>query len=241
MDFSYNYCTTMSRFSSPDSNIYNFSGEDSQNVTDSPVEMKFRVTREGGDIPIMAYNETIRVMREPRMNMEENQFITIVVPLILGDRSKTCSGADTIMKTFTQRLGRLTKVVTPKGEIYYGGNGVVLDKDFNPLIYVTRTRNFSNNTTPKTTVHVSPAVFTDDVSSLNKSLLKKGIAYYLTHDVGSCGQSSRAEIVIDNGADLFIKPVKPIPGTDVNKDINSVLKARIGEVLEQIKYDSRSF
>ena len=243
MDFSYNYCTTMSRFSSPDSNIYNFSGADSQSVTDSPVEMKFMVTKEGGDIPIMAYNETIRIMREPRMNMEENQFITIVVPLILGDRGKTCSGADTIMKTFTQRYGRLNKVITPKGEIYYGGNGVVLDKDFNPLIYVTQTLNFSNNITPKTTVHVSPAVFTDDVSSLNKSLLKKGIAYYLTHDVGGWGQHSRdrAEIVIDNGADLFIKPVKPTPGIDINKDINSILKARIGEVLEQIKYDGRSF
>lgn len=241
MDFSYNYCTTMSRFSSPDSNIYNFSGANSQSATDSPIEMKFRVTREGGDIPIMAYNETIRIMREPRMNMEENQFITIVVPLILGDVTKRCSGADTIMKTFTQRFGRLTKVVTPKGEVYYGGNGVVLDKDFNPLIYVTKTLNFSNNTTPKTTVHVSPTVFTDDVSSLNKSLLKKGIAYYLTHEVGGWGQSSRAEIVIDNGADLFMKPAKPTPGTDVNKDINSVLKARIGEVLEQVKYDSRSF
>lgn len=240
MDFSYNYCTTMSRFSSPENSIYNFSGVNSQNVTDSPVEMKFKITREGGDIPIMAYNDTIYIMREPHMNMEEGQFMTIVVPLILGDRIKLCSGADTIMKTFTQRLGRLTKVATPKGEVYYGGNGVVLDKDFNPLIYVTKTLNFSDNTTPKTTVHVSPAVFTDDISSLNKALLKKGIAYYLTHDVGGWRQTSRAEIVIDNGADLFIKPVKPTPGIDINKDINSVLKDRIGEVLEQLKYDNRN-
>ena len=241
MDFSYNYCTTMNRFSAPENSIYSFSGQRIQNIVDSPVEMRFKVTKEGGEVPIMAYFDTIRIMRDHNRDMEENQFFTIVVPLILGVRDRVCSGADTIMKAFTQRSGRLIKVSTPKGEVYYGGNGVVLDKNFNPLIYITKTLTSAENTNSLITVHISPTVFTDDTSSLNKAILKKGIAYYLTHRIGYWRETSEAKVVIDNGADLFMKPVKPTPGVDMNKEIGSVLKSRIGEVLGQVKYDGRSF
>lgn len=242
MEFSYNYCNTMGRFSCPDNIIYNLAGANIQKVTECPVEMRFKIDKDGGDIPIMAYNNALRIMSTDRETpLEENQFVTMVVPLILGMQNRVCSGADTIMKAFTQKLGRLTKVTTPKGECYYGGNGIVFDKDFHPLIYITRTLNLRDNRHPETTVHLSPKVFTDDTGSLNKALLKKGIAYFLTHEVGAWGNTSIPKIEIDDGAALFFKPNKPIPGVDINKDINNFLKREIGDVLGQLKYDGKMF
>lgn len=239
MEFSYNYSNTMNRFACADPDIYRPSGEDIQKIVECPVKMVFKVNRNGGEIPVMSYNNVIQTIR--RMNLEgadENQFVTVVVPLILSSRQRTVSGADTIMKTFTQRLGRLLQVNTPKGERYYGGNGVVLDKNFKPLIYVTREFDGINNSLIKTIVHISPLVFTDNESSLNKALLKKGIAYYLTHRIEYWGSPlDLPKIAIDDGSDLFVEANKPTPGEDINKEANSVLKEHIEEVLGQLKYD----
>lgn len=239
MEFSHNYRNIMNRFACTDAGIYQPTGEDMQKTVECPVKMVFKVNRDGGEIPIMGYSNVVQAVRGMNLDhAEENQFITVVVPLILSSRQRIISGADTIMKVFTQGLGRLLQVNTPKGERYYGGNGVVLDKNFKPLIYVTREFNRISNSPTKTTVHISPLVFTDTEPSLNKALLKKAIAYYLTNRIDYWGSPlDLPKIAIDDGSELFVESNKPTPGEDINKEASSVLKEHIEEVLGQLKYD----
>lgn len=243
MEFSYNYTGTMQRFSLPDHQIANFSNISMANSAKCPIEMHFKLTNKGGEVPVMAFNESLAIC-ERNHHMLDSSYITVVVPLIESDFGpKTCSGADTILKSFTNRYGRLDKTVTPKGETYYGSRGIVLDKEYRPLLYVTRVIELQE-TPPgfqyfghKTRVHVSPLVFTDDVGIVNKSILKKGIAYYLTHKVGDWGVEDYAEVVIDDGSWLFKKPNKPSPSDNIKETTDLVLKESISDILEQIRDD----
>lgn len=239
MEFSYNYTDTMSRFARSSSHIPGASTANTQDLTGCPVEMHFKVSVSGGEIPIMAFHDAADVMQLLiRNNTPDTEFVEVIVPLTLDGGNKQCSGADTILKYFTRRFGRLTKVTTPKGEIYYGGNGLVLDRNFNPIIYVTK--NLKPELTNQiTTIHLAPSVFIDDVSVLNKSLLRRGIAYYLTHEVGDWDDQHQANIVIDDGKLIFKKPNRPVPTVDINQEVKKLLRENIAEVLEQIKYDSR--
>lgn len=240
MEFSYNYATTMQRLVRP-SHLQDMPAANSQNFNGSPLEMHFKVTKTKAEVPIMAFQDACQLIENLRHYPEEDAFVEVVIPLVVDDGVKTCSGADTILKYFSQRYGRVTKVVTPKGEVYYGGVGLVLDRNYEPLFYVTKTAVWPrNNEQEEVTVHVSPRIFTDDVSTVNKSILKKGIAFYLTHAVGEWRDTQMAKIVIDNGGSMFRKPVAPTPNTDINKEIKALLRDNISEVLQQITYDSRS-
>lgn len=247
MDFSYSYNNTMQRFSRTGGSLPNYSEVPMSSVSSCPMEMCFKLSKSGGEIPICAYDNCLNILRRDR-HMLDSSYITIVVPLIENSYSvRTCTGADTILKSFTNRYGRLDKTVTPKGEVYYGALGVVLDKEYRPLIYLTKTavydasQDFYPDCLSKTKVHISPLVFTDDVSVVNKSILKKGIAYYLTHKIGGWGTEEYAEVVIDDGSWLFRKPTKPSPSDDIKENTNLILKDDIAEILEQIKDDIRGF
>lgn len=230
----------MRRFATPCNHLPSMNSANTQDLGGCPVEMCFKVTKEGGDVPVMAYNDAKALMLSLRSSCrEEDAVIDVVIPLTLDGGYKQCTGADTIMKYFTSRYGRLSKVVTPKNETYYGGNGLVLDKNFSPLFYVTKTFHPVNSLEEVVTIHVAPTVFTDDVSVLNKALLKKGVAYYLSNSISYWGEQLSNKIVIDNGAAIFKKPNRPLPNVDINREVRSLLRHNIDEVLGQIKYDSR--
>lgn len=242
MEFSYNYRTVMQRLARP-SCLQSMPFVNSQNLNGSPLEMHFKVFKNKAEVPVMAFQDTCNLMSSLQTNSEfdQNAFIEVVVPLVVDSRVKMCSGADTILKYFSQRYGRLSKVTTPKGEIYYGGCGLVLNRNYEPLLYVTKTVLWPrSHEQEEVTIHVSPRVFTDDVSVVNKSILKKGIAFYLTNTVGDWNDTHMAKIVIDNGGSIFRKPVSPTPNTDLNKDIKELLRDNISEVLHQITHDSRN-
>lgn len=241
MEFSYNYVTTMSRFARVHP-LGDMPNSDSQCLEGCPVELHFKVEKAFSEVPLMGYAESRNLLLQNLAPIaDDNASLEIIIPLVASEATKMCSGADTIMKYFVNNgFGRLVKVETPKGERYYGGMGLVLDKDFKPLIYITRTLGVNIEASDEQVIiHVSPSIFTDDVSILNKAILRKGIAYYLTHTVGDWGEDHTPLIVIDDGKKFFRSPSKPSPDSDINTNVNTLLRDHISEVLGQIKYNGR--
>lgn len=241
MEFSYNYNNTMSRFAGPHP-LGDMPNSNSQYLEGCPVELHFKVEKAFSEVPLMGYNEARNLLTQQLASIADDDApLEIIIPLVAAETPKLCSGADAIMKYFVNNsFGRLVKVDTPKGEHYYGGMGLVLDKDFNPLIYITRTLGLNMTISDEQViVHVSPSVFTDDVSVLNKAILRKGIAYYLTHTVGDWADQHTPLIVIDDGKKFFRRPAKPSPDSDINTNVNTLLRDHISEVLGQIKYNGR--
>lgn len=249
MEFSSSYNNTMQQLSQPNPYLNETQRSNTQSISNSPLEMVFKVTMGGGEIPLMAYYPTLHLLLEHRERISLDSPTNIVIPLVLEDNFQIRTGADAILRSFTSRYSRLNMTETPKGEIYYGGNGLILDKNFSPLLYITKQLVIVNGREqPGTTatVHVSPSIFTDDVSVLNKSLLRKGVAYFLTHDIGRVNRwdtrtSVHPNIVIDDGKDIFRKPNKPEFGSSINSKVNALLRDNIKDILGQIAYDSSNF
>lgn len=160
------------------------------------------------------------------------------------------SGTDAILKYFANTgpyTGyRLCKINTPKGEVYYGSRGIILDKDFNVLCLVTYPINSSNVHSIRAishmapTVHLHPLVFIDD-KSLNKALVKKALPFLLTES-SVANVPIKANIVIDDSSKFIYRIVKPTQGQGgglpSSKDYNEVLKRNIDEVMRQFVYDN---
>ena len=126
----------------------------------------------------------------------------------------------------------MNKVITNKGEIYYGTTGMILDSNLNPLILSTQVydREFHYK---KSIIHLHPSVFLDDTKSINRLLSKKALCYYLTANVPDHNVVQNYEVVIDKSENLFV-PVPPKHPINT-KNIPNFLKKNIGELIEQFK------
>ena len=121
-------------------------------------------------------------------------------------------------------LGELNKIKDKDGNIYYGCKGLILDRDFNPLVLTTITYKGEGEELIKTfTVRISPKVF------LRDSVMEKGIQKYLleycssNQFIGYLREYVQPNIIINNDIDKFIQS-PPIPNSiNTNIDIQEFL------------------
>ena len=240
MEFSWNYDSTMRALATSSGCVTLQTPVDARNAYGYSLMLKFDFNG-NGEVPIFAFDELSRYFLQP----QEEEIDTFVLPLYAIDYHKEAAGAETILKYFIRASdGRLNKAVTPKGEIYYGNNGLVLDEDLNPLLLSTVDVSFNSETRRlekhEYIIHLTPRVFTDDNKMLNKSLAKKGIAYYLSHNSSGTtwvNAGSPYKVVIDDCSDYFMKAHKPNVNSSTNRELNKVLKDNIDEVLRQVTDD----
>ena len=121
-------------------------------------------------------------------------------------------------------LGELNKIKDKDGNIYYGCRGLILDRDFNPLVLTTINYKGEGKELVKTfTVRISPKVF------LRDSIMEKGIQKYLlefcssNQFIGYLREYVQPNIIINNDIDKFIQR-PPIPNSiNTNTDIQEFL------------------
>ena len=246
MEFSWQYSEAMRRLVNNDG-YRALVGPPSDGMVLCPVMLTFDVAYESSEVPTMCtriYENLLPKITEPG---------TVVIPMAVDPFTFNAAGAETILKRFARQstnYGRLLKATTPKGEVYYGNNGIILDKNFDPLFLSTRVISCVNAngitssrrriTKSDATIYLSPKVFTNDQGMLNKALAKKGIAFYLSQSISMSywnNEDERAKVVIDDMSRFFKKVEKPDVNALSNGVFTEILKDNIDEVLSQFYND----
>lgn len=246
MNFSYNYEDAMTRLISPSSlnSIYN-----SDSAYRSPVIMLNIEKTEGelweAELPTFGLN----TYRNKFLNDGEEK-TRVVIPLLIDGYRKSYSGAETMLRYFSRGYSssRLLHAFNPKSNHdYYGSQGIILDSDLTPLLLSTNKVKVSLDRSwvgqerkifvyEQPTVYLHPKVFTDDEGFLNKSLAKKGVAFFLSsykhwYNGDEC---CSAKVVIEDPSRFFVKPQRPTPQGTTKETLYDSLKSNIGDVLSQI-------
>ena len=140
------------------------------------------IGREGAEIPAMILPFLNIILSQPEIKWEQ-----VVMPLFYeSDTVKRTSDAIlTRMMNTPAASSRLSKIANTKGEVYYGGQGIILNKNMEPyLLYTVTVSGFEvmhrlseNVTVAKATslnVRVSPKVF-DRNDMISKHIITKMI------------------------------------------------------------------
>lgn len=204
------------------------------------------------EIPVFARVVVESVIRAKLESSHINHVGKIVIPMYVNTYNQFRRTADSIVVEFFSRVNfssRLQKVTTNKGEVYYGAKGIILDKDFNVLLLCTiicrkvELGGRQRMSYYKPVIHISPQVFLRNEGLIHKSILKKIIPFYVTHNIDAVSThaffssdipiGTKPQMLIDN-VDRFIeKPAKPTPQRCSDDILNQLLIDNIDDVLNQ--------
>ena len=172
----------------------------------------------------------------------------IILPLYDNAPSQERRTFDSIiMQIFNNvRFGmRLQKITTSKGEVYYGGKGIIFDESYAPLLLCTlaarkvHTEESGNSMVYYRPIcHVSPKVFLESDKLINKGIIKKLIPFYTSEEVnfpncmfGVNPESKKVKVVVDNFDKFFIEPIKPTPSATTNDALNECLIDNMDDIM----------
>lgn len=171
----------------------------------------------------------------------------VILPLYNNTYDQSRRTFDTIMAQFfanTSYENRLLKIITNKGEVYYGGKGIIFDGNYNPLLLCTLKAKRVVTEKEKYTAYyrpvcyVSPRVFEEPNTIVNKGIIKKLIPFYTSHNMDfplglfrDKAEDKKVQVVIDNFDRFFVKPVKPSPSTCSNELLNQCLIDNIEDIM----------
>ena len=174
----------------------------------------------------------------------------IILPLYDNAPSQERRTFDSIIARLFTNVGygkRLQKITTNKGEVYYGGKGIIFDESYTPLLLCTLTaRSVYTEDNGNTMVyyrpvcHVSPKVFLESDKLINKGIIKKLIPYYTSRDINfprnnysfiSIPEDRKVKVIVDSLDKFFVEPVKPTPSAYANDALNECLIDNIDDIM----------
>lgn len=189
-----------------------------------------------------------------------NSLKEVAVTLFENSHPQVRRTANAIFKAFqmNDNRDRLIKITTNTGEVYYGGNGYILDKDYNILILYTLHGVMEDRILHYKTgrIYVNPKVFVSN-GIVEKGIIKTVIPAFVqegimidTSSIGATAQEINTsirnpngfvfqvikplpEIIVADVTDRFIvKPKKPTPSTFSNEAMNDYLLEHLDEVVQ---------
>ena len=189
-----------------------------------------------------------------------NSLKEVAVALFDNSYPQSRRTANAIFKTFqmNDNRDRLMKITTNTGEVYYGGNGYILDKDYNILILYTLHGVMEDRILHYKTgrIYVNPKVFVSNgliekgiIKTVIPSFVQEGIGI-ATNNIGVTAQEvvmpiyrpdgrvqgytrPLPEIIVADVTDRFIiRPKKPTPSTFSNEAMNDYLLEHLDEVVQ---------
>lgn len=174
----------------------------------------------------------------------------IILPLYDNAPSQERRTFDSIItQLFTKVIygERLQKIITNKGEVYYGGKGIIFDESYTPLLLCTLTARSGHTGDNDNTMvyyrpvcHVSPKVFLEPDKLVNKGIIKKLIPCYTSKDVNSpLGnyrfisdlEDKKVQVIVDNFDKFFVEPIKPTPSATTNDALNECLIDNMDDIM----------
>ena len=174
----------------------------------------------------------------------------IILPLYDNTPSQERSTFNSIIAHLFTNVGygqRLQKITTNKGEVCYGGKGIIFDESYTPLLLCTLTaRSVHTKDNGNTMVyyrpvcHVSPKVFLESDKLINKGIIKKLIPYYTSRNVSfprnsyrfsSNPEDRKVKVIVNNFNKFFVEPIKPTPSAYSNDALNECLIDNIDDIM----------
>lgn len=188
---------------------------------------------------------------EGGLSFSECNLDEIIFPLFSGGISYTRRTFDSIIKVFffsTDLNDRLRMITTNKGGVFYGGRGIILDKDFIPLLLcnleVKKIKSGAlkgNLLYNRPILRINPIVFERD-DLICKGIVKKLIPLFSKvdiflppdrADVKRRYKSIPAKIIVEDFSNFFVKPSSPSSADTINEDLSRCLEEHIDEVLNK--------
>ena len=169
----------------------------------------------------------------------------VLLPLYNNSSDRVRSTFDSIIIEMfnVPYRSRLVKITTNKEDIYYGGRGIILDRDYTPLLLCTYSvkkvldDNGYNMVYHRPICHISPKVFSESDRVVNKGIIKKVIPFFSNTEITSprnttflTGDASKVKVVVDNFDDFFVRPNQPTPNACSNDILNECLIDNIEDI-----------
>lgn len=199
------------------------------------------------EIPVIA-REHFESLVSEKINHPAVGTKRIILPLYDNAPSQERRTFDSIIMQMFNNVRfdmRLQKITTNKGEVYYGGKGIIFDGSYAPLLLCTLTarkvltEEYGNSMVYYRPVcHVSPKVFLESDKLINKGIIKKLIPFYTSREVsfpnhifGVNPESKKVKVVVDNFDKFFIEPIKPTPSATTNDALNECLIDNMDDIM----------
>lgn len=252
MEFSPRFAYLMSVFNSSESDNPNQLGVnlslDSNNVFRRSLVIE--VNNDEVEIPVIARKHFEKLVSDNITYSAIMGIKRIILPLYDNAPSQEKRTFDSIITQLFTNVGydkRLQKIITSKGEVYYGGKGIIFDESYTPLLLCTLTaRSVHTENNGNTMVyyrpvcHVSPKVFLESDKLINKGIIKKLIPYYTSRNVhfpinnyrfSSNPEDRKVKVIVDNFNKFFVEPIKPTPSAYSNDALNECLIDNIDDIM----------
>lgn len=222
---------------------------------------RFLVTKVGGDeieVPMIAREHIERAVSDVMSPLTgASRIQTVVLPLYENSIPQERRTFDSFIRQFfvtTNYSRRLQKITSNKGEVYYGGKGLIFDNRYNPLIMCTlkarkqvQESGIFRMAYFKPVIYVNPIVFTEPDKLINKGIIKKIIPYYtgrgiIFPDLSESTfysdlaneENKKAAVIIDNPDRFFVKPTVPKPQSCTTESLNECLVNNIDDILAML-------
>ena len=201
------------------------------------------------EVPVIAKNQFEFLIYERFTNSSIIGTKKIILPLYNNSedlKKKTFDSIITQLFRYVEYGKRLQKIITSKGDIYYGGKGIILDRDFTPLLLCTLIAksvsidNKKNMVYYRPICHISPKVFVESSKLINKGIINKIIPYYTNTDMTlpspnyifkSKAENNKVKVIVDNFDNFFIEPIKPTPSAIAEDALNECLIDNIEDIM----------
>lgn len=199
------------------------------------------------EIPVIA-REHFESLVSEKINHPAVGTKRIILPLYDNAPSQERRTFDSIIMQMFNNVRfdmRLQKITTDKGEVYYGGRGIIFDESYAPLLLCTLTarkvhteEGGNSMVYYRPVCHVSPKVFLESNKLINKGIIKKLIPFYTSKEVsfpnykfGVNPESKKVKVVVDNFDKFFIEPIKPTPSATTNDALNECLIDNMDDIM----------
>ena len=199
------------------------------------------------EIPVIA-REHFESLVSEKINHPAVGTKRIILPLYDNAPSQERRTFDSIIMQIFNNVRfdmRLQKITTNKGEVYYGGRGIIFDESYAPLLLCTLTarkvhteEGGNSMVYYRPVCHVSPKVFLESDKLINKGIIKKLIPFYTSKEVsfpnykfGVNPESKKVKVVVDNFDKFFIEPIKPTPSATTNNALNECLIDNMDDIM----------
>lgn len=246
--------------------VYNVVGVFGNNESDNPDQLEMNLSLDSNnvfrrslvievnndevEIPVIARRHFERVVSDNLAHPTIMGVKKIILPLYDNALSQERRTFDSIMVQLFANVGygkRLQKIITSKGEVYYGGEGIIFDESYTPLLLCTLTARSVHTENNGNTMayyrpvcHVSPKVFLEPDKLINKGIIKKLIPCYISRDISlprnnynfrNDLEDRKVKVIVDNFNKFFIEPIKPTPSTCSNDALNECLIDNIDDIM----------